>query len=81
MGRKILAILISVCLWMQAGTAVKAEEEKRGEPETDQAALELTAPSAILLEASTGQVLFEKDADEERSPASITKIMTLLLIF
>ena len=81
MGRKILAILISVCLWMQAGTAVKAEEEKRGEPETDQAALELMAPSAILLEASTGQVLFEKDADEERSPASITKIMTLLLIF
>ena len=33
------------------------------------------------MEASTGTVLFEKNADEMRSPASITKIMTLLLTF
>ena len=39
------------------------------------------APSAILMEASTGKILFEKEADEKRSPASVTKIMTLLLIF
>ena len=39
------------------------------------------APSVRLLEASTGQVIFEKNADEQRSPASITKIMTLILIF
>ena len=45
------------------------------------AATEITAPSAILLEASTGQVIYEKKATERRSPASITKIMTLLLIF
>ena len=45
------------------------------------AATEITAPSAILLEASTGQVIYEKNATERRSPASITKIMTLLLIF
>ncbi len=45
------------------------------------AAAEITAPSAILLEASTGQVIYEKNATERRSPASITKIMTLLLIF
>lgn len=45
------------------------------------AAVEITAPSAILLEASTGQVIYEKNATERRSPASITKIMTLLLIF
>lgn len=43
--------------------------------------VELTAPSAILIEASTGQVIFEKNATERRSPASITKIMTLLLTF
>lgn len=43
--------------------------------------IQLTAPSAILMEASTGTVLFEKNADEVRSPASITKIMTLLLTF
>ena len=33
------------------------------------------------MEASTGQVIYEKDADEKRSPASVTKVMTLILIF
>ena len=42
---------------------------------------QIQAPSALLMEASTGQVLYEKNADEPRSPASITKIMTLILIF
>ncbi len=46
-----------------------------------QASMEITAPSAILIEASTGQVIYEKQATERRSPASITKIMTLLLTF
>lgn len=45
------------------------------------AAVDVTAPSAILIEASTGQVIYEKNATEQRSPASITKIMTLLLVF
>jgi D-alanyl-D-alanine carboxypeptidase (penicillin-binding protein 5/6) len=43
--------------------------------------IELSSPSAILMEASTGAVLFEKEPDEIRSPASITKIMTLILTF
>lgn len=47
----------------------------------ESAALELSSPSAILMEASTGTVLFEKNPDEVRSPASITKIMTLILTF
>ena len=38
-------------------------------------------PCAVLMEASTGQTIYEKNADERRSPASITKIMTLILIF
>lgn len=42
---------------------------------------EIAAPSALLMEASTGQVIYEKNADEQRRPASITKIMTLILIF
>lgn len=45
------------------------------------ASFDVSAPSALLMEASTGQVLYEKNADEPRSPASITKIMTLILIF
>ena len=43
--------------------------------------LELSAPSAVLMEPETGTVIYEKDKDTRRSPASITKIMTLLLIF
>lgn len=39
------------------------------------------APNAILIEATTGTVLYEKDADKEKPPASVTKVMTLLLIF
>lgn len=43
--------------------------------------VKVQSPSAILMEASTGQVIYERDADTKRSPASITKIMTLILIF
>ncbi|MGN0375201.1 MAG: D-alanyl-D-alanine carboxypeptidase family protein, partial [Butyrivibrio sp.] len=42
---------------------------------------DIQAPSAILMEASTGEIIYEKNADEILRPASITKIMTLLLIF
>ncbi len=44
-------------------------------------ALEVKAPSVVLMEASTGKVIYEKDAYTKRSPASVTKVMTLLLIF
>ena len=42
---------------------------------------ELSAPSAVLMEAETGQFVYAKDKDTRRSPASVTKIMTLILIF
>lgn len=43
--------------------------------------LNLVSESAILMEASTGTIIYEKNANEQFRPASITKIMTLLLIF
>lgn len=43
--------------------------------------LNISAPSAILMEASTGAIVYEKNSHESRHPASVTKIMTLLLIF
>lgn len=43
--------------------------------------LGLTAEACVLMEADTGTVIYEKNADEQLSPASITKIMTLILIF
>ena len=43
--------------------------------------MELCAESAIVMEASTGTALYEKEADKQLPPASVTKIMTMLLIF
>ena len=43
-------------------------------------ALPIAAPSAILMEKETGAILYEKDADRRQPPASVTKIMTLLLL-
>lgn len=48
--------------------------------ETPESALKLSAPSAVLMEKETGAVLYEKNAREPGFPASITKIMTMLLI-
>lgn len=78
-----LALAMCFCLlWMSVPTQVVwAETAGNGEQTENTAALSVQAPSVILLEASTGQVIYEKDADTARSPASITKIMTLLLIF
>lgn len=42
---------------------------------------EINAKSAVLMDAKTGKVLFEHNADEALPPASVTKIMTLLLVF
>ena len=41
---------------------------------------ELSAPSAVLVETDSGKILFEKNKDEQRPCASITKVMTLLLV-
>ena len=43
--------------------------------------VDISAPSALLMEASTGTIIYEKDAHSILHPASITKIMTLILIF
>ena len=63
---------------------VRAEqggETENGSGEAADDSLKISAPSAVLMEASTGTVLYEKDADTSRPPASVTKIMTMLLIF
>ena len=44
-------------------------------------AVTLSAKTAIIMEAETGKVLYEKEADQALPPASVTKVMTLLLIF
>lgn len=63
--------------WSGQEKQVQAEQSA----EADSPSVQVQAPCAVLMEASTGQTIYEKNADERRSPASITKIMTLILIF
>ena len=67
-------LMLTVMVFMLALAPAKTSYAAEG-------AVSITAPSAILLEVSTGKVIYEKNADQVCSPASITKIMTLLLIF
>ena len=70
MVKKRIAVLLLLCF--AAALAAPAQ------------AAEFTAPldckSAVLMEASTGRVLYEKNADAALPPASVTKVMTLLLV-
>lgn len=75
------AILLALCAGMVIQSTEPALIALPAAAETAQAGPEISAPSALLMEASTGQVIYEKNADEPRNPASITKIMTLILIF
>lgn len=54
-----------------------------GPSETDASGVDLglSAPSYLLMEASTGTVILSKNEDEVLRPASITKVMTMILIF
>ena len=56
-------------------------KEENTRETVNQTALEIESPSVILMELNSGQVLYEKDPDTARRPASVTKIMTVLLAF
>lgn len=71
-------LMASVLFCLSGSMAVMAEEETGGE---SAGSVTVTAPSVFLMEASTGKVLYEKDADIRRPPASVTKVMTILLIY
>ena len=64
-------VCIGLALALLAGLSLTAAAED----------LELPAPSCILMEKQTRQILYESGAHEKLRPASVTKIMTLLLIF
>ncbi len=63
-----------------AGEAATPEEPKEQKVAEHQVAAEVSAPHALLMEVSTGTILMGKAEDEKLHPASVTKIMTMLLI-
>ena len=73
--KQICALLLTAALL--TGPAAAAGETA----EAAQPALDLSAASAVLMEKETGTFLYEKESHEKLEPASVTKVMTLLLIF
>lgn len=67
--RSLLAVFLFACIIIHVAPTVYA------------AAPTLNSSSVILMEETTGQVIYEVNADERRSPASITKVMTMILVF
>ena len=65
--RRIFIFLLAVCM-LPMGLQAKAVE------------LDVAGKSAVLMDAATGTVLYEKNAHEPMAPASVTKVMTMLLI-
>lgn len=91
-GCRTAGIVLSLLLIIPCPLEVHAEQTEMSNEQGEQISdgtesvdlsspVSVTAPSAILMEASTGSVIYEKNSDTVCSPASITKIMTMLLIF
>lgn len=68
---------------IETNSAVESEENMASENASNTVIdeLGLECESAILIEQTTGQVLYEKNSHEKLRPASVTKVMTLLIIF
>ena len=61
-------------------SSTNQKQETTTTPESNSNSLQLESPSAILIEQTTGQVLYEHNSHEPLHPASVTKVMSLLLI-
>ena len=66
--RRMMILFLAVCLLRSMGVSTQAVQ------------LDVAGKSAVLMDAATGTVLYEKNAHEPLAPASVTKVMTMLLI-
>ena len=71
---KIISFVMLLSIVLTLGITVSAAEQKNENAN-------INAKSAVLMDANTGTLLFEMNKDERLPPASVTKIMTLLLVF
>ena len=79
MKRFLVVLLCGLLLWCAAVPAF-AEESSTNTETFPAMQVEVNAKAAVLMEANTGSVLMAANAHEQLFPASVTKIMTLLLV-
>lgn len=77
-GLVAVALVAGIC---SGGALYAANQSVQGAKKTEDAGFDGDAPTAILIEASSGSVLFEKNADELRAPSSMMKLMTAEVVF
>ena len=80
MLRKILPLTLSLLLTLPMLCAAQTSPAPVAPP-APEPAIDVKSPSAVLMDGSTGQIIFAKNENERRSPASLTKIMTLVIAF
>jgi D-alanyl-D-alanine carboxypeptidase (penicillin-binding protein 5/6) len=79
--RGLVAVVIAFAVGA-SGIALAANKSVQGAPPVKKdEGYETDAPTAILIEANSGSVLFEKNADELRAPSSMMKLMTVEVVF
>lgn len=80
--KKTIALVLTLLMIFGVGMPIYAEGEQKSEAEKSESAEQpftVDARSAVLMEAETGKILFSQNENAAYSPASVTKIMTLLL--
>lgn len=77
----VISLILILLLSLMPSGMVVAEKQEDKKTEETQAVIEIESPSALLMELNSGQILYEKDGDTARRPASVTKLMTMLLAF
>lgn len=79
----LISILTACCIFSDFFTCFTADPvyAAANKQDSNTASLNISSPSALLMEAETGTILYQKNEHDTRPPASVTKIMTLNLIF
>ena len=81
--KRLVCLVLVLSFVFVGGISIFAENGEKTEAENysiNEASIEISAKSAVLMEGNTGKIIYAKNESEALSPASVTKIMTLLLV-
>ncbi|WP_297634482.1 D-alanyl-D-alanine carboxypeptidase family protein [uncultured Clostridium sp.] len=77
--KMIISMIICILILIPTLTPFALDNNEKSEKPVKESGIQVEAKSALLLEPTTGKVVYEKNADEKFAPASVTKVMTMLL--